>query len=1415
MRSPGTLIAMLAICCTASAVDVPLPKPERREILVPAKDLPAVLEKNPRAVALTREQYETLLRDAQKHLKASPESPRRAVLTSARYEAELHGKVVEVRADFVVHVLSDKWAEVPLRLGALALGEVEVDGESALQAGGKDAHTLIVRGRGEHRLRAHFTLPVQRDSAMSSIALALPVAGAGSFTLKLPPRTHVESAHAVKIENTAAATLATVAASATTDFALAWRAESDSAGSAPVIFEADSFLYVIDETKVQADLGIVLNASLGELPASFRITLPTGTTPLSVQGSEVLKWNAVAEVVTVELTPGSRKTAALRVLVETSAFAGKKAATLVLPTPEVSGVHRAIGKMAVIGSREIKVRAIHADEPSRQTEGAFSPQIEGDANFVAAYQFPARAKPLAVTVEKIAPRFSVDLDTLIDVRREAIFLERTVALTADEGELFSADIGLPQGEELLTVREGDAEPDWTRAAGKIHLRWPDAVAVGGRKTFTIKTRIEPAAWATVKEFALAISDAKVEGAEKINGYIAAKSDEAFRIETRTTDGLERRDGRVTPVRGDFAWFRRSEFKLALQVARRTPEVRAAFTGYALPLAGALSVRAEIGYDIDFSGVKVFRVKVPKETAEQFYFDGDGIAERKLDGDTWTITLQKETLGHYALKVNAMLPFTRGADAKFEIAAPTLVPLDVQRERGTWVVEANTDTEIAFQTSGMNEIDSLRAPALSDYQPQHRIIGVFEYLGGAAHNLKLLGERHATATLLTTVVDSLELNSVIAPSGVDRHEAIFSLRTAGDQFLDIALPGGASLLSLAVDGAVVKPVGETANVVRVQLAAQRECAARIQLIYETPKRTWSSTGTDTLPAPRLDARIPVLRTNWHLFLPDGFSFTGFETNLHEREKNAERVLMSKVMKVPASVLGSLVFKPKFFSKATIEVKADNYREGGAAFGANDRVFDPRFVLTQFQIIQKTQILYPVIDRLKLEERWAENGMKLSRGAAHQRLLQKLELREVRNTELVEIGVHDGDAQLAADIANAISAEYIAQRRKIQEEMVGQGLRQLEESVAEQRRAMQEAGAKAAKLRAEMGLIDPDPENVTPTEIEIGGVKTKARVAAYDEAKSAYISEKRLFEAAAQALKAEEMKMRVTTIPAQIHERAEPAAAPSHFFSFVGAFGGKQKSGSIVDAPVSESAPLAHAPATPRATPLPGNRSGSFAITENAVDALLAGSGQMPLGLNPLSAYLEQARVFFQSGRYDLAFQKCEEILAYDSSNIEARTLMGKIKLARDSAAIAGYNEARSKALWQEQNRWGYAVKGEKIAGLLPVQFELPLAGRRFDFDGLYAPDQVKFRYANWWFESRIQWILFAVGAFAFVFFGHVHPWFRMVLGVLVLTFVPLVVTPLATGVCNALLVGWLVSFVLSRVASRFVFRRRVVEVTAPI
>jgi general secretion pathway protein D len=72
-------------------------------------------------------------------------------------------------------------------------------------------------------------------------------------------------------------------------------------------------------------------------------------------------------------------------------------------------------------------------------------------------------------------------------------------------------------------------------------------------------------------------------------------------------------------------------------------------------------------------------------------------------------------------------------------------------------------------------------------------------------------------------------------------------------------------------------------------------------------------------------------------------------------------------------------------------------------------------------------------------------------------------------------------------------------------------------------------------------------------------------------------------------------------------------------------------------------------------------------------------------------LAEGEGYFASGRYDLAFMRCEQALNIDKYNIAARRLMEKINGAREDYANAAYNETRGDMLAQVAKGWELPVK----------------------------------------------------------------------------------------------------------------------------
>ena len=147
--------------------------------------------------------------------------------------------------------------------------------------------------------------------------------------------------------------------------------------------------------------------------------------------------------------------------------------------------------------------------------------------------------------------------------------------------------------------------------------------------------------------------------------------------------------------------------------------------------------------------------------------------------------------------------------------------------------------------------------------------------------------------------------------------------------------------------------------------------------------------------------------------------------------------------------------------------------GAGGGAS---LDPRFATTQFQIIQRKEMLYPVIDSMGLVGKWgAVHGVR-NRETAYAKLRSMIDVREVRNTNLLQISVESTDPQEAAELANTIADEY--QRKRIDEQQmaINRSLSTLEDEVRKQRERVSETSAEMARIRNELGITDLSPDSI---------------------------------------------------------------------------------------------------------------------------------------------------------------------------------------------------------------------------------------------------------------------------------------------------------------------------------------------------
>lgn len=186
-----------------------------------------------------------------------------------------------------------------------------------------------------------------------------------------------------------------------------------------------------------------------------------------------------------------------------------------------------------------------------------------------------------------------------------------------------------------------------------------------------------------------------------------------------------------------------------------------------------------------------------------------------------------------------------------------------------------------------------------------------------------------------------------------------------------------------------------------------------------------------------------------------------------------------------------FQPREYqSSSFIEVKSTAQNPRIFATGdPNLPIHDPQLAPTVFQVIQRTGILYPVIDQLKLQDKWARDGVRPSKEQAYAMLRSKLDVDEVRNTDLLQISVFNTNPQEAADIANKIVSVYQDKRVEEEKEILNRAVTTMNEEVAKEQKRVDDAATDMSRIREEEHIIDLNPEGTEDTQAPINNMVVK--------------------------------------------------------------------------------------------------------------------------------------------------------------------------------------------------------------------------------------------------------------------------------------------------------------------------------------
>ena len=175
----------------------------------------------------------------------------------------------------------------------------------------------------------------------------------------------------------------------------------------------------------------------------------------------------------------------------------------------------------------------------------------------------------------------------------------------------------------------------------------------------------------------------------------------------------------------------------------------------------------------------------------------------------------------------------------------------------------------------------------------------------------------------------------------------------------------------------------------------------------------------------------------------------------------------------TTLVTFMMPEKFSSMVRIRVEKDALDVGG--IGENNRGtagFDPFWVQDQFETIQSRVILHTVITNLNLTKKWAPKfkEQELPLDLTFDLLLNQIDVRQSRNTSLIEIHALSEDKKEAMMIANEIAKVYRDYRLNERRQMTKGGIEMLKKQWEDQNRSVTNMQAQVDVLKETLRISD---------------------------------------------------------------------------------------------------------------------------------------------------------------------------------------------------------------------------------------------------------------------------------------------------------------------------------------------------------
>jgi hypothetical protein len=758
----------------------------------------------------------------------------------------------------------------------------------------KRVQKLIAQSSGTFDIEVQYQMQVTKLENQSGFTLPVPGGLINQLTLTLVNLdVDVFSPKAVSVRRAASGTntVATLVLSPGNDTWVTWQPRSrDVKNEKPVFYAEISQLYVPAAGVIEGLHFVSIRPAQGEL-SELIFNVPAGATITDVSaGGQRNEISPANSQIVWRFDPDTRKLRVTLNPAQSKPFnlvIRSQVATGTLPIDQrvglisVDGAAGQIGLLGVATGNEVQLDDVGAENFSQINLEDFpdnvaqplAVQIPGLA-VRRAFRYSDVGATVSIKASAVEPDVRVETQDTLSLGEDRTVLASTANVTITRAGIFKLSFVMPAGFDVETI-SGAALSHWTELktnADRVITLNLSAKTVGEQQ-FTISLS-GPGVKATN---GWPVPQIVLREAGKQRGTLLVVPEQGMRLQLTARDGVTQLDPQKSGINqpGVLA-FRvlQSPWNLALDIAQVDAWVQVTSLQHATVNVAQVKVAANLQYQIENSGLKVFHVLVPTNSTG-VNFQGEQVAGfQQVEGavtnglQEWEIKLQRRVIGQYLLQLAYQ---TLTPDQSSEIVLRGVQAADVNLQRGFVTVQSDgrlqvrvDDTPASLQPAEWQSIpralqrDLETAPASFAYR-----------LVEPDFQLPLKLERHEAAKLLPARVNNITFTSVISDAGAMLTQARLEILPGDKRLLHFTLPKdvNAKFWFAFVNQSGVWPWREGGEIlIPLEQQSRGGQAIPVEIFFssEAGKAGASALNLDLI-APKFD--LPLEDITWRVFLND--------------------------------------------------------------------------------------------------------------------------------------------------------------------------------------------------------------------------------------------------------------------------------------------------------------------------------------------------------------------------------------------------------------------------------------------------------------------------------------------------------------------------------------------------------------------